>query len=178
MSEWYLGEIRNFGFSKAPTGWAPCNGQLLPVAQNQALFALIGTTYGGDGRTTFALPDLRGRVAVGNNQGNANYKLGTQGGVETVALTQAQTPQHTHQFAVRSEAGTSGAIAGNFVSSSGVGGSITTPQDIYAQPSGSMVPLNPGSLDTVGGGQGHTNIQSYLATNYCIAIRGLFPPRN
>lgn len=174
MSECYIGEIRNFGFGRAPTGWAQCAGQLLPIQPNQALFALIGTTYGGDGKTTFALPDLRGRVAVGNSQTNVDYHLGTKGGAETVALTQQQMPQHIHQFNARSEAGTTPAIAGNVISSAGG----ATPQDLYAQPVGNGVPLNAGSLSTAGGGLPHENRQPLLATNYCIATKGLFPPRN
>lgn len=171
--EWYLGEIRNFAFGRAPTNWAQCNGQLLPISQNQALFAIIGTIYGGDGRTTFALPDLRGRVMVGNNQASADYPMGTKGGAEQVTLTLASTPAHNHTFNARKEAGTLPAIAGNLVSSSGG----AAPQALYAQP-GNAVPLNAGSLSTFGGGQPHSNLQPYLATNYCIATKGLFPPRS
>lgn len=174
MSEWFVGEIRNFGFGKAPVGWAQCNGQLLPITPNQALYALIGTTYGGDGRTTFALPDLRGRVVVGNNQGNQAYKLGTHAGAENVQLTSQQMPAHTHQFNARAEAGTTGAAANNYVSTSGG----ATPQALYAPPGAQEIPLNPGSLSNFGNGQEHANIQPYLATNYCIATKGFFPPRN
>lgn len=177
MSECFIGEIRNFGFGKIPTGWAQCNGQIMQISTNQPLYALIGTAYGGNGTTTFALPDLRSRVMVGNNQGNQDYKLGTKGGAETVALTQQQMPQHNHQFNARAEAGTTGAVGNDYVSSSGVGGSITTPQPLYAQP-GIEIPLNPGSLSTVGSGQAHNNLQPYLATNYCIALKGIFPSRN
>lgn len=177
MSECYIGEIRNFGFGKVPTGWNQCNGQLLSVQQNQALFALIGTAYGGNGTTTFALPDLRSRVMVGNIQSNQGYKLGTKGGVETVALTQQQMPTHNHQFNVRAEAGTTGLIAGDYVSSSGTSAKITTTQALYAQP-GTEISLNPGSLSVSGSGGAHNNLQPYLATNYCIAVKGLFPPRN
>ena len=178
MSDCYVGEIRNFGFQKVPNGWAQCNGQLLSVQQNQALFALIGITYGGNGTTTFALPDLRSRVMVGNNLGNQAYKLGTKGGAENVALTQQQMPTHIHQFNVRAEAGTTGLIGGDYVSSSGTSAKITTPQALYAQPGTTEIPLNPGSLSYFGGGQAHSNLQPYLATNYCIATKGLFPPRN
>lgn len=174
MSDFYLGEIRNFAFGKAPNDWLPCNGQLLPVNQNQALFSLLGTAYGGNGTTNFALPDLRSRVMVGNNQGNPDYKLGTHGGTETVALTPAQMPMHNHAFNVRAEAGTTPAIAGNVISSSGG----TTPQELYATPAAQEVPLNPGSLNTFGSGQPHNNLQPYVTTNYCIAVKGIYPTRS
>ncbi len=178
MSEWYLGEIRNFAFGRVPQGWAQCNGQLLNIAQNQALFALIGTAYGGNGTTTFALPDLRSRVMVGNNQANPAYVMGAKGGAETVSLTQQQMPMHNHAFNARAETGTSGAIANNYVSSSGTNPKIPTPQKLYGQPATQQIPLNPASLGTFGDGGAHNNLQPYQVTNYCIATMGLFPARN
>ncbi len=171
MSDWYLGEIRNFAGKTVPKGWMPCNGQLLSVSQNQALFSLLGTSYGGDGRVNFALPDLRGRVEVGANQ--SDYPLGARGGLENVTLNVQQIPAHSHSFNARSEAGTTPAIADNYLSSAGGG----APQAIYGQP-GAAIPLNPGSIGNYGGNGSHNNLQPYLATNYCIAIVGIYPSRN
>ncbi|NNM83233.1 MAG: phage tail protein [Burkholderiales bacterium] len=171
MSEWYLGEIRNFAGKTVPKGWLPCSGQLLGVNQNQALFSLIGTAYGGDGRVNFALPDLRGRVAVGSNP--TDYTLGAKGGLENVTLTTAQIPRHSHAFNARLEAGTTPAVADNYLSSAGG----SAPQAIYAQP-GTGIPLNPQSIGNYGGSGPHNNLQPYLATNYCIAVTGIYPSRN
>ncbi|HQT25927.1 MAG TPA: tail fiber protein [Burkholderiales bacterium] len=177
MSDWYIGEIRNFAFGRVPTGWAQCNGQMLNITQNQALFALIGTTYGGNGTTTFQLPDLRGRVMVGNNQTNPQYTMGAKGGAENVSLTQQQMPGHSHAFNARAEAGTAGAIGNDYLSSSGTNAKITTPQNLYAQP-GAGISLNPGSISAFGSGGPHNNLQPYQVTNYCIATTGVFPARN
>ena len=184
MSDFYIGEIRNFAFGKVPTGWAACNGALLQIQSNTALYSLIGTTYGGNGTTTFALPDLRGRVGVSKNPGSgglnpaaSQYPLGQAGGAETVILTQAQMPSHNHQLQGRSEAGTTGAIAGDYISTSGTNATITTPQPLYA-PIGAPVPLNPGSVSSAGGNVAHANMQPYEVTNYCIATTGLYPARS
>lgn len=181
MGDWFVGEIRDFSFNRVvPSGWLPCDGRTLPINQNAALFSLLGTTYGGDGRVTFALPDLRGRVAVGRNPAKNDYLLGKQGGVEKVSLTAAQLPTHNHNVAARQETGTTGTIAGNYISSAGPNPpNIPTAPMIYASPTspGALVPLNPGSLTNTGGGAGHENMQPFAVTNFCIATNGVFPPR-
>lgn len=177
MSDAFLGEVRNFSFGIVPKGWMTCQGQTLTITGNQPLYALIGTTYGGNGTTNFNLPDLQGRVTVGINPSNPDYIKGKQGGLEAVPLTSPQLPPHNHGFAGRVEAGTVGAIANNYISTSGTNATITTPQPLYAAP-GTTIPLNPGSLSNTGGvNVGHANMQPFLATNFCIAITGFFPPR-
>ncbi len=169
MSEPFLAELRIVGFNFAPRGWAHCDGQILPINQNQALFALLGTTYGGDGRTTFALPDLRGRSAVhaGNEIG-----LGTRTGSETVTLTAAQLPAHTHvQHAVSDFA--NAAVPGNALPAARPRGGAL----LYAAP-GAPVAMNPASVAAVGGNQAHDNMQPFTVLNVVIALQGLFPPRN
>jgi microcystin-dependent protein len=168
MSEPFLGEVRIFPFNFSPRGWAFCNGQLLPINQNTALFSLLGTTYGGNGQTTFALPNLQGRTPIGFGQGPglSSYQLGEGGGVETVTLTQQQLPPHTHPLMASSSAATTG--------TPGVTAALATPGvPIYA-PAQNLVPMGP-----VGGpGQPHGNRQPYTVLNYCIALQGIFPSRN
>ena len=172
MSEPFIGEIRMFGFNFAPQGWAQCNGQLLPIDQNPALFDLLGTTYGGDGRITFALPDLRSRVPVGQGQGPglSSYAEGQAGGAESVTLAATQMPGHTHPVkASRSPAG-SGQPEGRALARSA--------SHIYtAEPDTSTV-MNADMLGDAGGSQPHDNIQPYLAVNFCIALNGIFPSRD
>ncbi len=174
MSEPYLGQIQAFGFSFAPRGWATCDGQLLPIAQNSALFSLLGTTYGGDGRTTFALPDLRGRVSVhvGTGPGLSPYSWGQQAGTENVTLTSAQMAGGFPAVAVSAGSGDTDNPAGKFLAKpiDGSGSAIAA----YNGSGGG------GNLAGVsqGGGQGHTNIQPYLAIYWCIALQGIFPSRN
>lgn len=176
MDEPYIGEIRLTSFPYAPKGWAFCAGQALPIAQNQALFALLGIQFGGDGRTTFNLPDLRGRLPVGSGplSGGDNYTQGSTGGSEQVALTQAQIPVHQHAYSGALQ--TSGAAeqvspAGNLLAAGGfaqyVGGAVNT----------AMGPTLAGLTTAVGSSQGHENRQPYTAVNYVIALQGLFPPR-
>lgn len=177
-----IGEIRMFGGNFAPRAWAFCEGQLLAINSNQALFSILGTTYGGDGRTTFALPDLRGRVAIapGTGPGLSNHRLGARGGQETVTLNTTQIPAHGHNLTtgaiqVGNEAKGSTSTetaAGNFIGNvaggyrnAGGGGSLA---------SGS---LQGNSMNT-GGNQSHTNMQPYLAVHYIIALQGVFPSRN
>lgn len=174
MSDYFVGEIRNFGFAKVPQGWAACNGQLLTISDHTALYSLLGTAYGGDGVRTFGLPDLRGRVIAGMNPADHQYALGATGGAEEVTLTPAQLPAHNHSFQVRAETGTAAAIANNFASSAGG----TPAQSIYAAPGNNPIPLNPESLGTFGNSLPHSNIQPYLVTNYCIATNGIYPPRS
>ncbi len=169
MSEPFVGEIRMFGFSFAPQGWALCNGQLLPISQNTALFSLLGTTYGGDGRTTFALPDMRSRVPAcqGQGPGLSSYAEGQAGGAETVTLAAAQMPGHTHPVKASSSAAASDQPEGRALARSA--------SHIYtAKPDASTV-MNTDMLGDAGGSQPHDNIQPYLAVNFCIALNGIFP---
>jgi len=172
VSEPFLGEIRLFGFNFAPEGWALCNGQLLPISQNTALFSLLGTTYGGDGTTTFALPNLQSRVPVHQGQGTglSSYAQGQAGGTETVTLAAAQMPGHTHPVKASSGAADSGQPGGRALARSA--------SHIYtAKPDTSTV-MNADMLGDAGGSQPHENIQPYLAVNFCIALAGIFPARN
>ena len=172
MSEPFVGEIRMFGFNFAPQGWALCNGQLLPINQNQALFSLLGTTYGGDGRTTFALPNMQSRVPVcqGQGPGLSSYAEGQAGGTETVTLAATQMPGHTHPVKASSSAAASDQPEGRALARSA--------SHIYtAKPDTSTV-MNADMLGDAGGSQPHDNIQPYLAVNFCIALNGIFPSRN
>jgi microcystin-dependent protein len=171
VSEPFLGEIRTFGFTFAPQGWAMCNGQLLSISQNTALFSLLGTTYGGNGTITFALPDLRGRV--GNHQGQGpglmNYVQGEESGVESVTLTQQQMPQHNHGVQANASPATATRAGGAVLA--------RTSADIYAAaPDGTA--MNAAMIGQAGGSQPHSNLQPYLTLNFCIALQGIFPSRN
>lgn len=179
MSEPYIGQIEAFSFGFAPKNWALCAGQLLPIQQNQALFSLLGATYGGDGRTNFALPDLRGRAALSSGQGAglSPYTLGQKGGEEAHTLTVAETPTHTHAIAAVSsgtKSGTNVPDATVILGSGFSGSSGSPPVNIYssAAPTVAM-----GSLGSTGG-QAHENRMPYLALNYCIALTGVFPSQN
>jgi microcystin-dependent protein len=165
VSEQFLSEIRIMSFSFAPKGWAQCNGQLLPISQNQALFALLGTTYGGNGQTTFALPNLQNRVPM--HQGG-DYQLGQASGELTHTLTQAETPAHSHQAYGTTSDGDSPIPAGNFLASA---------DNLYA-PLAHATTLHPTTVGNAGGGQAHDNMQPYLVLNFCIALVGIFPTRN
>jgi microcystin-dependent protein len=178
MSDQFLGEIRPLGFNFAPTGWALCNGQLLPISQYTALFALIGTFYGGNGVSNFQLPDLQSRVPVGmGTNGGVQYDLGEMAGVETVTLLLNQMPSHNHAFnGTTSSANSIKPVAGAALAAVHHSGG-TTPDSYYA-PDTTPQPLNIGSLSTYGGGQPHTNVQPYLTINWCIALNGIFPSRN
>ena len=170
MSEPFLAEIRIVGFNFAPRGWAFCDGQILPINQNQSLYSLLGTTYGGDGRTSFALPDMRGRVPihVGQSDGGTDHRQGQKSGEETHTLSAAEMPQHDH-----TAHGTS--TAANNVSPAG--GLLGTASGLYKAP-GNLVTMRSDNLPNVGGGQTHNNRQPYLALNFCVALQGLFPSRN
>jgi len=173
VSEAFLGEVRAFGFDFAPRGWARCDGQILPIAPNTALFSLLGTTYGGDGRTTFALPDLRGRVLVhaGAGPGLSPAIVGQRGGAEQVALTASQGPRHSHTVQASESATTnrpSGAVPGAIASTTVSG---------YAS-SGDGTTMNASMIATSGDGQAHENRQPYLVLNWCIALEGIYPSRS
>ncbi|WAH57640.1 tail fiber protein [Pseudomonas silvicola] len=177
MSDFFLGEIRWFPFDFAPQGWLPCDGRTLSISTNQALFALLGTSYGGNGSTTFQLPDLRGRTVVSRSLSDPNYSLGQVAGVETVTLTTAQMPPHSHSLNVASTVGTAASPAAGTIASVGGSGSITAPS-AFAAPGASPVPLNPGSVSSSGTGTPHNNLQPYQVLNPCIAVQGLYPPRS
>ncbi|MGI4867603.1 MAG: phage tail protein [Janthinobacterium lividum] len=176
----FIGEIRMMGFGFNPKNWALCNGQPLPINSNQALFSLLGTTYGGNGVTTFALPDLRGRaiLGVGQGPGTSNYVQGQVGGTETVALTQAQLPAHTHSLT-----GTLQAAAGPDANAPANGYPALADDGSAAfatgTPNASMASNSvTGTTDNAGGSQPHENRQPQIVMNYCIAISGLFPSRS
>jgi|SRR6185312_3932592 len=166
MSEQYIGEIRSFGFAFAPKGWSQCNGQLLPINQNQALFALLGTTFGGNGVSTFALPDLRGRVGISQGVG---FTLGTAAGEANHTLTVTELPQHVHPMVASSAAATVGTPVGNFPAPAGGGAAL------FGSPVNTT--LGTGSSPT-GGNQPHSNQPPFLVINFCIALVGIFPSRN
>lgn len=169
MSEPFLAEIRIVGFDFAPRGWAFCDGQILPILQNHSLYSLLGTTYGGDGRTSFALPDLRGRVPIHRGASNGtNHSLGAKGGEETHTLSDAEMAQHTHPIQASSDTADSADPTGRLLAKSG---------QIY-RTSTRLVDMMTGTMANNGGGQAHDNMQPYVAVNFCIAIQGLFPSRN
>lgn len=169
MSSPFVGEIRLFGCNFAPLGWAFCHGQLLAIAENETLFNLIGTTYGGDGQTTFALPDLRGRVPVhaGQNNQGGQYIIGQSGGVESVTLTPNQMPAHRHAF-VSTAAPTRDTPVGNVL------GSPSSGALLYAT-GGTSSALSVSANAAVGGNQPHTNFMPYLCTSFIISLFGIFP---
>lgn len=172
MSEPFVAEIRIFAGNFAPRGWAFCNGQLLPISQNTALFSLIGTTYGGDGRTTTALPNLQGRAPMhpGRGPGLTDRRLGQRGGVETVTLTEAQMPQHRHSAEATTDTGVTNEPVNHYPATVLGRGS-----NLYKS-SGSHTPMDP--LRNSGGSQPHNNMQPYLAINFIIALVGLYPSRS
>jgi microcystin-dependent protein len=165
MSSPFLSEIKIFSFNFAPKGWAFCNGQVLPIAQNQALFSLLGTTYGGDGMRTFALPNLQGRVPM--HVGNG-LNLGQSAGEAAVTLLVGQMPSHSHSVNANLTAADQTTPAGNYWGNGG----LTS----YASSAGAA--MNPASISTVGGSQPHENRSPYLVLNFCIALQGIFPSRN
>ena len=161
----YLGEIRTVTFNFAPKGWALCNGQLLSISQNQALFALLGTTYGGNGTTTFALPNLQARVPLHVSSAHA---LGQSAGEATHTLTVAELPVHAHVPAARKANGDNGSPAGR-------AWGLTPVSQTYAPATSALVTMSNASVDSAGGGQGHENMPPYLVINFVIALQGIFP---
>jgi len=164
MAEPFLSEIRIMSFVFAPKGWALCDGQLLPINQNQALFSLLGTTYGGYGRVNFALPDLRSRVPIHMGSG---HTLGERGGEQSHTLSISEIPTHTHVMNGTSENGDLIIASGNQLAGS--------PTQLYQPPDNNLVAMNAGSIANVGGSQAHMNMQPYLVLNFSIALQGIFP---
>lgn len=171
MAEPFIGEIKYFSFDFPPRNWALCDGSLMSIAQHQALFALLGTQFGGDGQTTFALPDLRGRVA---RHPDGNTPQGTKAGEENVTLTHAQMPQHNHTVAASSATGSQRNYEnGLFAALAGEDAKL------YTRPTtGNLQAINPSTVSVAGGSQSHPNCQPSLVGNYCIAINGIFPSRD
>ena len=172
----FIGQITLFPFNFAPTGWALCEGQLMPISQNTALFSLLGTFYGGDGKTTFALPDLRGRVAVGQGPGLSPYDIGEVLGVEAVTLLGSQIPPHSHPFPAVAAQATTNAPNGALPAEGHGSGRGAFPVNTYAALQ-TAVPLASGQVVPAGGGHAHNNLQPYLTLNWCIALQGVFPAR-
>lgn len=166
MAEPFLAETRIMSFNFAPKGWAMCNGQFLPINQNQGLFALLGTTFGGNGMTTFALPDLRGRTPIHFGNG---YTLGQRGGEAAHTLSNAEMPQHNHILQGKSDA-----VSTNIPGSANFLG-ITAPNLVYSGQNQNFTGMNAASVSSIGGSQPHINMQPYLTLNFCIALQGLFP---
>ena len=173
MADPFVAEIRIYPFNFAPRGWAFCDGQLMPISQNTALFSLLGTTYGGDGRSTFALPNLQGRAVMhpGQGPGLSLRDLGETGGAETVTLLQSEIPAHTHALMASNEIGEDRKAVGEAMARS-TGGAL------YGPASGAPVALAPNAVAPAGGGLPHNNLMPYLTLNFCIALQGVFPPRS
>ena len=169
MSEPFIGELKLMSFGFPPKGWALCNGQLLPINQNQALFALLGTNYGGNGQTNFALPDLRGRAPL---HSGAGVNLGDKAGQETVTLTPGQLPTHTHTLTATNDLANASVPGGALPAAKPRGGI-----NRYA-PAGNDTLMGPTSLASVGGNQPHPNMQPFTVLNWVIALQGIFPSRN
>jgi len=165
MAEPFLAEVKIVGFNFAPRGWASCDGQLLPISQNQSLFSLLGTMYGGDGRTTFGLPDLRGRTPIHLGTGHSQ---GERAGSENVPLTVAAIPAHRHAYR---------ATCADATNTSPEGAKLAPTAERSYRGSGELRAMHPAAVADTGGGQGHNNMQPYLALNFVIALQGVFPPR-
>lgn len=175
MADPFVAEIRIFPFNFAPRGWAWCNGQLLPLSQNTALFSLLGTTYGGNGMSNFALPDLQGRMPMqpGQGPGLSLHDLGERGGSDTVTLLVSEIPAHTHgmKAALASDAAVTSASTASALGSA--------PTRAYTTaPAVNTTVMSPQQLGASGGGQPHNNLPPYLTTYFCIALQGVFPPRS
>jgi len=174
MSEPFIAEIRIFAGNFAPRGWAFCNGQLLPISQNTALFSLIGTTYGGDGRSTTALPNLQGRAPMhpGRGPGLTARRLGQKGGIETVTLSEAQMPNHNHTLNSTRDAGEQGTLTNVVSLAQSAGGAM------YQTSATGLTAMSASATDPNGGGQAHNNMQPFLTLNFIIALVGLYPSRS
>lgn len=169
----FVAEIRIFPFNFAPKGWAFCDGQLLPISQNTALFSLLGTTYGGDGKSNFALPNMQGNAPMhpGQGPGLSLHDLGETGGSDTVTLLESELPAHSHALNASGQPGEDASPSGEALARS-VGAVL-----YQTNVSQNLVSMAPGVLAPTGGGQPHNNMQPYLTLNFCIALQGVFPPR-
>lgn len=167
MAEPFLAEIRLMSFNFAPKGWALCNGQLLPINQNQALFSLLGTTFGGNGQTTFGLPNLQGRTPIHAGSG---HTLGEQGGEQSHTLTVSEIPMHTHAASASAAAASTTIPAGSVV--------LAQPEFAAYRPPSSPVAVHAATIGNVGGSQAHQNMQPYLVVSFCIALQGIFPSQS
>jgi microcystin-dependent protein len=173
MSDPFVAEIRIVGFNFAPTGWAFCDGQLLPISQNTALFSLLGTTYGGDGKSTFALPDLQGSAPMqpGQGPGLSLHDLGETGGSETVTLLESEIPAHSHSVSISTQPAVARQPGAQLTA-------VATGVGLYGPNSGATTPLAPQAASVGGGSFPHNNLQPYLTLNFIIAMQGIFPPRS
>lgn len=170
----FVAEIRIFPFNFAPKGWAFCDGQILPLSQNTALFSLLGTTYGGDGKSNFALPDLQGRAPMhpGQGPGLSLHDLGEQGGSDTVSLLESEIPSHAHTLRVATDPAELNAASPTRSLTRSNGGSA-----YQSNTTQNLVSMSPNALAPAGGDQPHNNMQPYLTLNFCIALQGVYPPR-
>ena len=181
MSDFFVGQIMMTGFNFAPKSWALCNGQLLPINQNQALFSLLGTQYGGNGTTNFALPDLRSRTPIGYASSvdpswkPPSVQIGQVSGVENVTLLSTNLPSHTHAVNASTTAGDNRSPSTRVFATST---NTSAPVNLYGPSSGTLVPLNAQTVSPAGGNQPHANLQPYSVINFCIALSGIFPSRN
>lgn len=173
MADPFVAEIRIFPFNFAPRGWAWCDGQLLPLSQNTALFSLLGTTYGGNGKSNFALPDLQGRAPMhpGQGPGLSLHDLGETGGSETVTLLESEIPSHSHALRCSSDDGDLKAPSPNRSLARSIPGTL------YSTSAAGLQAMAPEALAPAGGDQPHNNLQPYLTCYFCIALQGVFPPR-
>ncbi|HMJ42409.1 MAG TPA: tail fiber protein [Pseudolabrys sp.] len=175
MADPFVAEIRIFPFNFAPRGWAWCNGQLLPISQNTALFSLLGTTYGGNGTSNFALPNLAGSAPMfwGQGPGLSLHDIGEISGSETVTLLESEIPAHTHTMMATVENGTQGTLTPNITLATSIGGTL-----YQTNTASNLVPMNVNALTPAGGGQPHNNMMPYMTFYFNIALQGVFPPRN
>jgi microcystin-dependent protein len=180
MSEPFVAQITMFGFNFPPKGWAFCQGQLLPISQNTALFSLLGTTYGGDGKSNFALPNLQGLAAVnaGQGAGLSNYVEGETAGAQNVTLVTTQMPQHNHGFMATTNTGTTLASTGNQLAHAFSGSKTVNYTGNYLSTNAPNTPLSTAALANQGSSFPHNNMQPYLTLNFCIAMQGVYPSRS
>ena len=174
MADPFVAEIRIFGFNFAPTGWALCNGQILPISQNTALFSLLGTTYGGNGQSTFALPNMQSNAPMhpGQGPGLSLHDLGATGGSEFVTLLQSEMPAHSHVMR-----GSGDPANNNVVTNAMAAKPLGRGNNLYTTASGALQGMNPSAIAPAGGDLPHNNMMPYLVLNFCIALQGVFPPR-
>ena len=179
MSDQFVAEIRIFPFNFAPTGWATCDGQLMPISQNTALFSLLGTVYGGDGKSTFALPNLQGSAPMqpGQGQGLSLYDLGQTGGSDNITLLQTEMPSHTHSVQVSIVNATAATPTGNVPARIAFSTGTQSGSGVAYSGNAPTVQMSPQALASAGSGLPHTNMQPYLTLTFCIALQGIFPAR-